>query len=87
MKVQLLGIKPMCFADRETGEMINMTKLHVVSPYKENTDEMKGQRCDAIGTQLDCAKLELGKTYDLVYERPLGSSANARARLVDIRPV
>ena len=87
MKVQLLGIESMSFVGRKTGETVNMTKLHVVSPYKENTDEMKGQRCDAIGTQLDCAKLELGKTYDLVYERPLASSANARARLVDIRPV
>ena len=47
---------------------------------------MKGQRCDAIGTRLDCAKLEIGKTYDLVYERPLGSSASSRARLVEIRP-
>ena len=31
MKVQLLGIQPMRFADRETGEMINMTKLYVDS--------------------------------------------------------
>lgn len=87
MKVQLLGIESMSFVGRKTGETVNMTKLHVVSPYKENTDEMKGQRCDAIGTRLDCAKLEIGKTYDLVYERPLGSSAGTRARLVEIRPV
>ena len=43
MKVQLLGIESMSFVGRKTGETVNMTKLHVVSPYKENTDEMRGR--------------------------------------------
>ncbi len=86
MKVQVIGIQKLSFPDSVTGELIQMTKLHCVGTEKEVSQEMNGQRCEAIGTRLDCSGVEVGGFYHLIYDRSLGSSASAKAKLSEIVP-
>jgi hypothetical protein len=87
MKVQVVGIQKMEFPDKETGELIRLTKLHCVGTDQESTRDMVGQRCEAIATRMDCSKIEVGGYYCLIYDRPLGSSASTKPKLAEVIPV
>lgn len=84
MKVTLMGIQDVDFTNKETGERITGSKLHVVSETVENDKGMQGRRTAAIFTTIVLPPLEVGKKVDLVYEQILGSK---NSRLVNIVPV
>lgn len=71
MKAKLVGKKKSSFTDRQTGEVIQNNKLHLIDlrpMVAEGNDQVDGYEVSEVGTQLDISSLKVGKSYDLDFK-------------------
>lgn len=82
MIVTIVGVRPVEYDSKKTGNHVKGVELHTIRPATE-VDETEGSVVEAIFTRLEPKKIELGKQYNLIYD----NVGRNRTELVEIRPV
>lgn len=86
-KCLLVGIENNNFTNKNTGELVNSTILHIVYDKAARSEAgFRGQRVEALKVFFDANDLIIGKRYEIIWGS-VRYGNKAYSRVEDIQPI